>query len=320
VTVNVVIPGGSGHLGTLLARAFHAKGHRVIVLSRNPQAAPWRVVQWDGRTLGPWSRELEAADAVINLAGRSVDCRYDAKHREEIVRSRVDSTRVIGEAIARCTIPPKAWLQMSTATIYAHRFDKANDERAGILGGNEPGAPDTWRFSIDVAKAWERALEEAPAPHTRKVILRTAMVMSHDRGSAFDILFRHVRLGFGRFGDGRQYVSWIHERDFIRAVEWLIANDQIEGIVNLAAPSPLPMHEFLRELAGAAGRRVLLPLRPWMIELGTFLLRTESELVMKSRRVVPARLLERGFAFAFPRWPAAARDLVHQRRGGAAVW
>ncbi len=319
--MNIVIPGGSGHLGTLLARAFHTKGYRVVVLSRNPQAAPWRVVEWDGRTVGPWARELEAADAVINLAGRSVDCRYDARHREEIIRSRVDSTRVIGEAIARCTIPPRAWLQMSTATIYAHRFDKANDERAGILGGGEPDAPETWRFSIEVAKAWERALEEAPAPHTRKVTLRTAMVMTHERGGTFDVLFRHVRRGLGRFGDGRQYVSWIHERDFVRAVEWLIRNESIEGIVNLAAPSPLPMHEFLRELAGAAGRRVLLPLKPWMIELGTFLLRTESELVMKSRRVIPTRLLERGFAFAYPRWPAAARDLVQQRRGGAgAVW
>lgn len=322
MTMHVVIPGGSGHLGTLLARDLHAKGHRVTVLSRHPKEEPWRVVGWDGRTVGAWASELEGADAVINLAGRSVDCRYDAKHREEIIRSRIDSTRAIGEAIARCKTPPRAWLQMSTATIYAHRFDAANDERTGVLGGDEPNAPDEWRFSIEVAKAWERALDEADVPGTRKVKLRTAMVMGAERGGAFRMLLRHVRLGFGNFGDGRQYVSWIHARDFVRAVEWLIRNDTVEGAVNLAAPSPLPMHEFLRELAGAAGRKLLLPLKPWMVKIGAFLVRTEPELVLKSRRVFPARLLERGFTFAFPRWPAAARDLVSQARGGggAATW
>jgi uncharacterized protein len=322
MTRNIVIPGGSGHLGRLLAHELHAKGHRVTVLSRDPQPQPWRVVGWDGRTVGDWAAELEGADAVVNLAGRSVDCRYDARHREEIIRSRVESTKAIGEAIARCQNPPRVWLQMSTATIYAHRFDAANDERTGILGGDEPNAPDEWRFSIEVAKAWERALDEADVPLTRKVKLRTAMVMGPQRGGAFPVLLRHVRLGLGNIGDGRQYISWIHERDFVRAVEWLIANESVEGAVNIAAPSPLPMHEFLRELAGAVGRKLLLPIRPWMVRVGAFLLRTEPELILKSRRVFPARLLERGFTFAFPRWPAAARDLVAQARGGggAATW
>jgi uncharacterized protein len=321
-TLKVVIPGGTGHLGRLLARELHAKGHRLIVLSRNPIAEPWKIVQWDGRTVGEWKAELEGADAVVNLAGRSVDCRYDARHREEIIRSRVDSTRAIGEAIAQCSEPPRVWLQMSTATIYAHRFDKPNDERTGILGGDEPGAPDSWRFSIEVAKAWERALDQATTPRTRKVKLRTAMVMGAERGGAFRALLRHVRLGFGRFGDGRQYVSWIHARDFVRAVEWLLEDESVEGAVNLAAPSPLPMSEFLRDLAGAAGRRLMLPLKPWMVKVGAFLWRTEPELVLKSRRVIPTRLLERGFTFAFPRWPQAARDLVSQWRGGggAALW
>lgn len=318
----IVIPGGSGHLGTLLARELHAKGHRVTVLSRHPVAQPWRVVEWDGRMVGAWAAELEGAGAVINLAGRSVDCRYDARHREEIFRSRIESTRVLGEAIARCERPPRVWLQMSTATIYAHRFDAANDERNGILGGNEPGLPDRWRFSIEVARAWEQALDEAVVPNTRKVKLRTAMVMGLERRGAFRTLLRVVRLGFGRLGDGRQYVSWIHARDFVRAVEWLMADETIEGAVNLAAPSPLPMWEFLRELRGAAAASAAsLPLPRWMLRLGAFVIRTEPELVLKSRRVVPARLLERGFAFAFPRWPAAARDLVSQwRGGGATVW
>jgi uncharacterized protein len=320
-TQTIVIPGGSGTLGTLLARHFHGQGHRVVVLSRTPQAAPWRVVEWDGRTVGAWAKELDGADAVINLAGRSVDCRYDAKHREEIMSSRVDSTRAVGEAIAQCKNPPSVWLQMSTATIYAHRFDAPNDERTGLLGGNEPDAPDAWRFSIDVARAWEEVFEAAPAPRTRKLTLRTAMVMAPGRGSAFHALLRYIRLGVGRFGDGRQYVSWIHARDFVRAVEYLIEDEDANGAFNLAAPNPLSMTDFLRELASAVGRRLALPLPAWMIEAGAFVVRTESELVLKSRRVVPGRLLELGFTFEFARWSDAARDLVQRWRGGAAtVW
>ncbi|MFP5247974.1 MAG: NAD-dependent epimerase/dehydratase family protein, partial [Thermoanaerobaculia bacterium] len=203
--MKIIIPGGTGHLGTILTRHFREQGHRVVVLSRNVEAEG---VLWDGRTLGPWAKTLDGADVLLNLAGRSVDCRYDSKHRAEIMDSRVESTRVLGEAIAQAKQPPKLWLQSSTATIYAHRFDVANDERTGILGGNEPDVPEEWHFSIDVAKAWEQALDDAPAPHTRKVKMRTAMVMSTERGGAFTLLRRHVRLGFGRFGDGKQYMSW----------------------------------------------------------------------------------------------------------------
>jgi NAD dependent epimerase/dehydratase family enzyme len=167
--MKVAMPGGSGQVGTMLARSFHRAGHDVVVFSRKPFRAPWRVVPWDGRTEGAWIDELDAADAVINLAGRSVNCRYTAKNRKQITDSRVESRRIIGTAIARVRRPPAVWLQATTATIYAHRYDAANDEFNGILGGSEPGAPDTWRFSIEVAKAWERALDEAVTPHTRKV-------------------------------------------------------------------------------------------------------------------------------------------------------
>src|SRR5436309_1083213 len=191
--MRVVIPGGTGQIGTLLARVFHRDGHEVVVLGRSATRAPWRVARWDIEKIGDWAREFDGADVVINLAGRSVNCRYNAKHREEILQSRVASTRVVGQAIAGARRPPRAWLQASTATIYAHRYDAPNDEATGILGGSEENAPDTWRFSIDVARSWEQAANEAIVPRTRKVLLRAAMVMSPDPGGVFDVLLALVR-------------------------------------------------------------------------------------------------------------------------------
>jgi uncharacterized protein (TIGR01777 family) len=313
--MRVAIPGGSGQVGTVLARAFHAGGDEVVVLSRNPSAAPWRVVPWDGRTFGPWAGELDGADAVINLAGRSVNCRYNAENRRAILESRVDSTRAVGEAIGRASRPPAVWLQASTATIYAHRYDAPNDEDHGIIGGAEPGAPDTWRFSIDVARAWERALDEAVTPHTRKVKLRSAMTMSPDRGGVFDVLLGLVRHGLGgASGDGRQFVSWIHDEDFVRAVRWLIAHEELDGPVNLTAPNPVPNAEFMDDLRKAWGIRFGLPATDWMLEVGALFLRTETELVLKSRRVVPGRLMRSGFTFRYPTWPEAAGELCRRWR------
>lgn len=308
--MKIVIPGGSGHLGTVLKRSFERDGHEVVILSRDG-----RGVRWDGRTLGPWTSELAGADVVINLAGRSVNCRYNARNRKEIIASRVDSTRVIGEAIARSVWPPRVWLQASTATIYAHRFHAANDERSGIIGGEEAEVPETWRFSVDVAKAWESALDEADTPLTRKVKLRSAIVMSPDRGGPFEALLGLVRYGMGgRAGDGRQYVSWIHYRDFVRAASWIIEHDELAGAINVSAPDPLPNAEFMRELRAAWGIGFGLPATQWMLEAGALALRTETELILKSRRVTPARLLLSGFTFEHPTWPAAARDLCARWR------
>ncbi|MBX9579333.1 MAG: TIGR01777 family oxidoreductase [Gemmataceae bacterium] len=314
-----IIPGGSGQVGAVLARHFAAAGHEVVVLSRSPAPAPWKVVGWDGETVGPWATELDGADVVVNLAGRSVNCRYTAANRRAILDSRVNSTRTVGAAIARAARPPRAWLQASTATIYAHTFDRDNDEATGVLGGSEPNAPDTWRFSIDVATAWEKALAEADTPHTRKVALRSAMTMSPGRGGVFDVLLGLVRRGLGgRAGGGRQFVSWVHDRDFCRAVDWLIDHDDVSGPVNVSSPHPLPNADFMRELRRAWGVRSGLPAARWMVEVGTWALRTESELVLKSRRVVPGRLLAGGFAFLFPTWPEAARDLCARWRAASA--
>jgi uncharacterized protein len=315
--VKLVVPGGSGQVGRLLTQALAREGHELVVLTRTPDPAEPRSVRhvaWDGTSVGAWAAELEGADAVINLAGRSVNCRYTPSNRRAILESRLDSTRAVGEAIAQCSDPPRVWLQAGTATIYAHRYDAPNDEETGLLGGSEPGVPETWRFSVDVARRWEDELDAAQTPRTRKVSLRTAIVMNPHPGSAFDILLSLVRRGLGgSSGDGRQYVSWIHHEDFVGVVRWLLEHD-LAGPVNLAAPQPLPNAEFMRALRGAWGRSFGLPATRSMLEVGAFFLRTETELVLKSRRVVPGRLTESGFAFTHPSWPAAARELCAEWR------
>jgi uncharacterized protein (TIGR01777 family) len=316
--MKIVIPGGTGQVGSFLARALHTDGHEVVVLSRRAAPAPWRVAQWDGRSVGDWAEELAGTDVLINLAGRSVNCRYHQANRREIFASRIDSTRTIGQAMAETGCAPRVWLQSSTATIYAHRYDAANDETTGVLGGDEPNAPDTWKFSIEVARAWERAAEESVPSVTRLVKLRSAMIMSPDAGGVFDTLLRLVRFGLGgRAGDGRQYMSWIHFLDFVRSIYWLIEHDDIAGNVNLAAPNPLPNAQFMQALRRAWGITIGLPASRWMLEIGTALMRSESELILKSRRVVPSRLLAGGFRFDFPDWPTAAADLCCRWREGA---
>jgi uncharacterized protein (TIGR01777 family) len=312
--MKIVIPGGSGQVGTILARAFQNAGDEVVVLSRTHRAAAWRVVPWDGVTVGDWAKEFDGADVVINLAGRSVNCRYNAKNRAEILNSRVQSTRVVGAAIAASSRPPRIWLQASSATMYSHRYDAPNDERSGVFGGHEPNVPDTWKFSIDVARAWEAAFDEADVPSTRKVALRTSIVMIPSSGGAFAMLLALARRGLGgRAGNGRQYLSWVHDADFVRALRWIIEHDHLTQAINVTSPNPLPQADFMRALRRAAGIRVGLPATAWMLEVGAVLLRTETELILKSRRVVPTRLLESGFTFDFPRWPEAAHDLVRRR-------
>lgn len=313
--MKIVLAGGSGHVGASLRRAWQDKGHELVVLSRSPRPLPGatRVIAWDGESLGPWTRELEGANVVINLAGRSVDCRYHARNLAEMLESRLRSTTLIGQAIAACRRPPRVWLQASTATLYAHRFDATNDEATGLIGGDEPGAPAKWNASIAIARAWEEAQRVSATPRTRQVCLRTAMVMSAEPGSVFDVLAKLARRGLGgRIGDGRQYVSWIHEDDFVAALEFLLAREDLTGPVNICAPEPLPNADFMRELRHAVGRRFGLPTPAWLLAVGTWMLRTESELVLKSRRVVPGRLRQAGFEFRYPRWHDAGRELTQR--------
>ncbi|KOV87131.1 epimerase [Nocardia sp. NRRL S-836] len=306
--MKIVIPGGTGQVGNVLRRAFEGAGHEVVVVSRS------RGVRWDGRTLGEWAAEVDGADVVVNLAGRSVSCRYTRENLDEMMRSRVESARVVGQAIGVAKRPPRVWLQMSTATIYEHRFDAANDEATGRIGGGEAGVPGYWGFSVDIARRWEAELENADTPRTRKVALRAAMVMSPDRGGVFDYLSWLARLGLGgTVAGGGQYVSWVHDEDFVRAVAFLV-REEVEGAVNVAAPGPLPQRELMRELRKAWKVPVGLPATRWMAEVGAFVLRSDTELLLKSRRVVPGRLREAGFEFHYPKWGPAAENLVRRRR------
>ena len=313
--MKIILAGGSGQIGTILARQFPANGHEVVVLSRGGSHAPaqCRTMAWDGESNGTWTHEFDNADVIINLAGRSVNCRYNAANRQLIMDSRLRSTQAVGDAIRNAVPRSRVWLQMSTATIYAHRFDSPNDEGTGILGTVNDTVPETWRFSHDVALSWERAANAIETPRTRKVLLRSAIVMSPDAGGPFDILMGLVRRGLGgRNGSGKQYVSWIHERDFVRAIDWIIEHPGLNGPVNLAAPKPLPNEDFMAALRTAAGARIGLPATNWMLEIGARFLNTETELILKSRRVVPGRLLDSGFTFQLPNWPTAAIDLYQR--------
>lgn len=321
--MKIILAGGTGQVGRLILRAWTRAGHECVVLTRNPPAvaAPnveigprVRIFPWDGRTLGPWTEQLDGADLVVNLAGRSVNCRYTEANLKRMMDSRVEPTRVLGQAIAATRTPPRVWLQSSTATIYAHRYDAPNDEAGGLIGGREPGVPALWKRSVDIALAWEAALDAAPTPRTRKVALRSAMIMSPDRGGVFSAFATLCSLGMGAQGDGRQFVSWIHEHDFVSALDWIIADETLSGAINLCAPQPLPNRAFIDAIHAALNRPLTVRAPAWVLELGAFFHRTETELLLKSRRVVPGRLLAAGFKFQFPAWPAAAADLAHRWR------
>ena len=314
--LRIALPGGTGQIGQKLSRYFIEQGHDVTIIGRYPRPGEWKSVHWDARELGPWADSIDGADVVINLAGRSVNCRYTAANRREILRSRTVTTNLIGQAITQAGKPPRLWLNASTATIYRHALDRSMDESTGEIGGNETDVPESWRFSANVAAAWEQAFFTANVPYTRRIALRSAMTMSPDRGGVFDYLLRLVRFGIGgHAGSGRQYVSWIHDVDFVRAIDFLIEHEDIEGVVNLSSPFPLRNRKFMSGLRRAwSDSYIALPAPGWLLPVGAFLLRTETELVLKSRRVVPQRLLQAGFEFVFPTWNEACFDLVTRWR------
>jgi uncharacterized protein (TIGR01777 family) len=313
--LRIVIPGGSGQIGQIIARHFHDQGHTVRILGRHVRPGPWWTTLWDARQMGSWANEINGADVVINLAGSTVNSRYSKANRRRIKESRVLTTELIGKAIAQAPKPPALWINASTASIYRHALDRPMDEATGEIGGDEPRVPSSWRFSIDVATSWERTLFEAPTPRTRRIALRSSVVLSPDKGGIFDVLLGLVRAGLGgKAGAGDQFVSWIDDVDFLRAIEFLLAHKELDGPINVCSPNPLPNREFMRDLRKAWGAPVGLPAANWMLAVGAVFLRTETELVLKSRRVVPGRLLTAGFEFSHPDWATAAKDLVRRWR------
>jgi uncharacterized protein (TIGR01777 family) len=288
----LIIAAGTGFLGNVLINHFKDSVPEIIVLTRGKSRLKNNIkyIHWDAETLTGWERELEGADVLINLAGKSVDCRYIDKNKAEILASRINSTGILNKAVLQCTNPPRHWLNSSTATIYRHSEDRQMDEATGETGSD---------FSMDVAKAWEAAFFETDTPHTIKTALRTSIVLGKN-GGAFIPLKRLAKLGFGgRQGSGRQFVSWIHEQDFARAVAFIIENN-MEGRVNVVSPEPVRNTNFMKALRQRYNMPFGLPVGKTLLTLGAAIIGTETELVLKSRNVIPARLQQQGFTFTYP--------------------
>jgi uncharacterized protein len=305
----VVIAGGSGFLGTNLARALAARGDEVVLLSRHAPSTngPWVHRTWDGRTVGAWQEELENASALVNLAGRSVDCRKTPDNCDEILRSRVDATRVLGRALREIATPPPVWVQMSTAHRYGDSLTAWCDEDSAFGYGLAPF----------VADAWETAFADAVPTQTRGVVLRTSFVLGRDRG-ALRRLARIARWGLGgRTGHGRQGISWIHEEDMNRLFLRAIDDASMHGAYIATAPRPVPNAEFMRELRRALGMPLGLPAAAWMVTLAAPLLRTDPELALYGRYCVPRRLIDDGFEFRYPDVRSALQQLYGSPGSGA---
>ena len=304
----IIIAGGSGFLGKALTKTFLQKGIEVIILSR--KATPEDLVEtvvWDGRTIGEWAEKLNGSSALINLTGRSVNCRYTERHRTEIMDSRTLSTRVLGKAISQCTSPPRIWLNASTATIYKHSYDHPNDEETGVMDSSPAGRD---RFSVEVAKAWEKELYFAHTAKTHKVALRISIVLGLQKGSAYDIMHTLVQRGLGgHMGNGRQVISWIHVDDFCRAVQWILSKPSPANAYNLASPGALTNRNFMEIFRKVSGRSFGLPAPHFLLEIAAFFMRTETELILKSRYVSPGRLLSEGFIFQYPDIESALTNL-----------
>jgi hypothetical protein len=303
----VVLAGGSGFLGRALAEEFARAGYEPVVLTRKSRKNGSRVrqVEWDGRNVGAWAHELEGAAAVVNLAGRSVECRHTPKHRREIVESRVLSVEAVGRAIQECAEPPAVLVQAASLAVYGDAGRRVCDE----------GAPAGSGFPVEVCRRWERTLDSLELPATRKVLLRIGFVLGRG-GGALPRLARLARLRLGgTIGDGHQYVSWLHVRDFCRLVLWCVERPEAAGVFNATGPCPVINAEFMCELRCALKRRWSPRLPAWLVRLGAFLLRTEPELALAGRRCLPERLVEANFKFLYTNLESALADLLTKGEG-----
>ena len=297
----IILAGGSGFLGRALAVELVSRGCEVVVLSRHvpSQIGSVRQVQWDGRTVGAWGELVEGARAVVNLAGRSVNCRHTADNRREILESRVNSTVAIGEAIGRCAKPPPVWVQASSLAIYGDTGERWCDESA-------PAGQD---YLAETCVEWEKALAKASTPGTRKVALRIGIVLAGNAG-ALPVLAKLVRWGLGgSAGSGKQYVSWLHIADMNRIFLAAIEREELEGAFNAAAPNPVTNGQFMRELRQTLHRPWSPPAPEFAVRFGSLLLKTEARLALEGRRAAPKRLVEKNFDFKFPNLRDALSNL-----------
>lgn len=297
----LIIAGGTGSVGEALIHYFRDRYESIVVLTRGnrPASGNVRYVQWNARTIGPWTGELEGADVVVNLTGKSVNCRNTEENQKEIIRSRVDATRVLGQAIERCPAPPKHWINASAAAIYGNTGDRVVDEDSSWADDE----------TANVSKQWEAAFNESDCPQTRKVVLRIGLVLQKNKG-VVEVLSKLARVGLaGSVGSGRQYVSWIHEADFVRLVEWVVDNEHIFGAINAVSPDPVTNKEFMKGFREGLGVKVGLPAPGWATRIGAFLIGTNAELVLSGRRV-HSNVLSGNFSFLYPQYTSAIRHLL----------
>ncbi len=300
----IVIAAGTGFLGEILTEYFKNKVDKIIILTRGKNCIKNNIhyVHWDAKTLGSCKNELNNADALINMTGKSVDCRYTQKNKDLILRSRVDSTAILGEAIKLCQTPPNTWLNSSTATIYRHSLDMEMDEIHGEIGTG---------FSVSVATSWEKTFFDQKTPKTRKVALRTSIVLGKN-GGALQPILNLTKIGFGgKQGHGSQKISWIHELDFARSIDFIIENQHIQGVINIVAPKPTINTIFMKTLRKVIKVPIGIPLSKSLLKIGAGIINTETELILKSRNVVPTKLLENGFQFSFPDLETSLSNLTH---------
>lgn len=294
----MIIAGGTGFLGQLLSQFFTAKNYKVKILTRRPSDA--NHIFWDGQQIGDWVNTLEGAEVLINLSGKSVNCRYHDRNKKQLLESRLQSTAALGKAIQQISSPPKIWINSSSATIYTHAETQLMTEQAGIIGDD---------FSMNICKQWEATFFQLTAPAIRQVALRTSIVLGNS-GGAFPAMKRITRLGLGGYqGRGQQYISWVTDVDFCRAVEFIIQNEKLRGAVNLTAPYPVRNKDFMRLLRQKLKMPFGLPQPVSLLEIGACLVGTETELLLKSRYVYPERLIQEGFTFLTPQIEAALSKL-----------
>lgn len=302
----IVLAGGNGYLGGVLAQFYKSLAHEVIVLSRKAKADDGNVktVLWDGHTEGEWIRSMNDTDLLINLCGKNVNCRYTSENKTEIINSRIIPTELLGKVVGELEKPPKLWINITSATIYRHAEDRPQDEISGEIG---------YGFSIDVCRKWEETFFNTNTPLTRKIALRMGIVLGH-ADAAFPRLLNLVKCGLGgKQGDGEQYVSWVHEQDAAKCTEWLISHEELNGVINCTAPEPVKNAQLMEVIRNAYGVPFGLPTPAWLLEIGAKVIGTETELILKSRWVLPKRLLDSGYTFLFPKAEHAVKDLLSVR-------